>query len=283
MTAWRDQPVTTLRCDDGATAVITDHGAHLVSWQPAGQAEVLFMSQASSFAAGAAIRGGVPIIFPQFAERGPGEKHGFARNCHWQPVPPVPSALPGSAAQASYVLTNADLISPWSSRFRLAYAVSVEGAVLTMALSVTNTDVRSWSFHAALHTYLQLSDISTATLVGLEGHTFHDKVFAGRIAQQTQTDLMLVGELDRIYGQVHSPLQLHDGRRTIHIAQDGDGFSDAVVWNPGSEKARAIADLSPGAENHFVCVEAGAILQAIELAPGAQWTGRQILRVQPTL
>lgn len=235
------------------------------------------MSETSSFAAGAAIRGGVPLIFPQFAERGPGDKHGFARNCRWRRTLPA-SHQP--AAQVTYVLTNADLLSPWSSQFRLEYTVTVQGATLTMALKVINTDIQNWSFHAALHTYLQLSDIAAATLVGLEGHTFHDKVHTGQMAQQTQTALPVIGEIDRIYSQVQSPLQLHDGQRCIEVTQDGAGFSDAVVWNPGCEKARTIPDLSPGSEQHFVCVEAGAILQAIELAPGAQWTGRQILRVQ---
>ena len=33
-----------------------------------------------------AVRGGIPVLFPQFADRGPLKKHGFARDLPWQLV-----------------------------------------------------------------------------------------------------------------------------------------------------------------------------------------------------
>ena len=277
--AWRDLPSTTLRSEDGATAVILDHGAQLVSWRPAAQTEALFMSDDSRFAAGDAIRGGVPIIFPQFAERGPLKKHGFARNCLWQRAADVAKYVEEDAARTCYFLDSASCTSAdWPHQFRLEYVVIVQGSSLSMALSVINTDVHSWSFHAALHTYLRVKDIAAAHISGLAAQTFHDKVKEAQVSIQTQPLLPVIGELDRIYVDVHAPLHLHDGQARLQITQDGEGFSDAVVWNPGAVKARSLADLTLGAENHFVCIEAGAIMQAIELAPGAQWTGRQILR-----
>ncbi|HEX6371728.1 MAG TPA: hypothetical protein VF006_22595, partial [Longimicrobium sp.] len=51
----------------GATAEVYLHGAHVASWVPAGGTEALFVSRAATFAPGKAIRGGVPVIFPQFA------------------------------------------------------------------------------------------------------------------------------------------------------------------------------------------------------------------------
>ena len=60
-----------LRGEDGASALVALHGAHLLSWIPADGCERLFLSERARYDAGAAIRGGVPVIFPHFAARGP--------------------------------------------------------------------------------------------------------------------------------------------------------------------------------------------------------------------
>ena len=60
------------------------HGAHVTSWKPArDHDERLFLSERSEFRAGTAIRGGIPVIFPQFAAEGPLPRHGFARTSEW--------------------------------------------------------------------------------------------------------------------------------------------------------------------------------------------------------
>src|SRR5258708_35209006 len=62
-------------------------GAHLARWTPRGQQPVLFVSPKSLFAAGKAIRGGIPIIFPWFGSRSvgkPGPAHGFGRTSWWR-------------------------------------------------------------------------------------------------------------------------------------------------------------------------------------------------------
>ena len=63
------------------------HGAHVTSWKPAGNDEVLFISTKSRWEEGQAIRGGIPICFPWF--RGKlddphAPAHGFVRTKMWQ-------------------------------------------------------------------------------------------------------------------------------------------------------------------------------------------------------
>ena len=67
----------TLPCGDSLRVAL--HGAHVLSWVSQGR-ERLYLSPHSVMDAHAAIRGGVPVCFPQFNQRGPLPKHGFARN-----------------------------------------------------------------------------------------------------------------------------------------------------------------------------------------------------------
>ena len=68
----------------GSSADVYLNGAHVTSWIPAGGKEVLFMGKTASFAPGDPIRGGIPVVFPQFANTGPLPQHGFARKTEWQ-------------------------------------------------------------------------------------------------------------------------------------------------------------------------------------------------------
>ena len=61
-------------------------GAHITAWQPAGERPVLWLSPASAFAAGKAIRGGVPICLPWFGahpDNPSAPSHGFVRTSPW--------------------------------------------------------------------------------------------------------------------------------------------------------------------------------------------------------
>ena len=71
----------------GASALVYVYGAHLASWQTSDGDEQLFVSSTAEYGGGKAIRGGVPICWPQFAGRGSGPKHGVCRNsAEWQVV-----------------------------------------------------------------------------------------------------------------------------------------------------------------------------------------------------
>src|SRR5512135_835144 len=76
-------PKVVLANPDGSRAEVYVHGAHVTSWRPVGDEERLYLSPASEFRDGVAIRGGVPVVFPQFSNCGPLPKHGFARNVAW--------------------------------------------------------------------------------------------------------------------------------------------------------------------------------------------------------
>ncbi len=53
------------------------------------------------------------------------------------------------------------------------------------------------------------------------------------------------------------------------------GFDDVVVWNPGPAKAARLGDMPPEDWTRMLCIEAGAIAQPVQLAPGKTWIGVQ--------
>jgi glucose-6-phosphate 1-epimerase len=63
-------------------AKICTYGAHVVEATVEGE-RLLFLSQQAVFEKGKAIRGGIPVIWPQFSNRGPLPSHGFARVRQW--------------------------------------------------------------------------------------------------------------------------------------------------------------------------------------------------------
>jgi len=107
------------------------HGAHVTHWQPRGGAPVLFMSAHARFAPDAAIRGGVPVIFPWFGPRAgdprsPG--HGFARRRPWR--------LERESGQDVVLALEADASTraTWPHDFALRLHVALDTA-LTMTLA----------------------------------------------------------------------------------------------------------------------------------------------------
>ena len=80
------QPGLRLRLPCGDTAWVALQGAQVLSWVASGR-ERLYLSPKTLLDGQSAIRGGVPVCFPQFNQRGPLPKHGFVRNLPWAVVP----------------------------------------------------------------------------------------------------------------------------------------------------------------------------------------------------
>jgi glucose-6-phosphate 1-epimerase len=65
------QPVIKLQTPEGAVALISLFGAQLLSWTPGRRRRPPLLSPKAIFDGATAIRGGVPVCFPQFAGRRP--------------------------------------------------------------------------------------------------------------------------------------------------------------------------------------------------------------------
>ena len=267
-------PYVMLRATDGAAADIYLHGAHVTSWRPAPDGdERLFLSSRSEFRAGAAIRGGIPVIFPQFAAEGPLPRHGFARTVEWA-LDGIEHTDRDAIATFSFGPTAATR-AIWPAEFLATLAVRVGGPQLAVTLGVENVGASSFSFTCALHTYLRVRDAAQAEVVGLQGARFRDATDKTKLRIDDEPVLRVTGELDRVYVGAPPALVLREPKHVLGI--ETRDFPDVVVWNPGRRRAAALSDMEPNGERSMLCVEAAVVQTPITLASGGHWRGSQLL------
>lgn len=238
------------------------HGATVTSWRPSGQDhDVLFLSRASRFETGAAIRGGTPLCAPWFGPGRDGDRkpgHGFVRVAPW--TLRSASATPDGAVRVILDLTAAEYAglpdaAGYPDDVRFTYTVDF-GAELVMTLQTT-AGASDLPHEEALHTYLRVGDVRTMRLEGLEGAAYVDKTDGGR--RKTQAGpLTVTGETDRVFASA-APVRVVDPQFGRGIEITGTGQANTVVWNPWADKGSALADV--GEEwPEFVCVEAANAL-----------------------
>jgi len=270
----------TLPCGDNVLVAL--QGAHVLSWVSQGR-ERLYLSPNNLWDGKSAIRGGVPVCFPQFNQRGTLPKHGFARNMNWTSGEAVAS---GDAAHIDFTLsTNADTLATWQQAFVAELRVALTPGQLTLTLTVNNTEAKNASnselhFTGALHTYLAVDDIDLTELRGLGGRPEWDAV--ADVHGLADEVLYFDGEFDRVYSWGESassnPLHLQDGTSTLQIEQS-PSWANSVVWNPGEAKCAALADMPAHGFARMVCVEAAQVFEPVSIPAAGQWVGWQRLTV----
>jgi glucose-6-phosphate 1-epimerase len=265
-----------------AEAHVYLQGAHVTHYQPRGQAPILFLSRRSAFSPGQAIRGGVPLCFPWFgAKAGDGRApmHGFARTAPWT-LTAVEATGDGTVALELRLEPHPATRRLWPHDF-VAWHRVVVGSALELGLEVENAGAEPLGYEAALHTYLALGDVRSATLSGLAGTTYIDKTDGQRRKVEGPAPVQLDGETDRVYLGTRAASVVDDpvGGRRLVVEKDGSDVT--VVWNPWAEKARAMPDLGDEEWTGFVCVEtAQAADHAVTLAPGARHRILSVIRAE---
>jgi glucose-6-phosphate 1-epimerase len=273
-TTFAGLPAVELALPQGDTLRVTLHGAQVLSWVSGGQ-ERLYLSPKSAMDGQAAIRGGVPVCFPQFNQRGPQAerlpKHGFARNLPWQADAPELSA--DSVQLCLHLQDNARTRAWWPQAFALQLHITLRPGALRIGLKVHNTDTQPLAFSGALHTYLAVPDVTQAQLQGLGGQAEWDAV-ANTHANAADT-LRFSAEFDRVYAASKQALRLNE---QLHI-QQSDSWANTVVWNPAQALCQRLADMPEDGWRHMLCVEAAQVYEPITLPAGERWEGWQQLTV----
>ncbi|RKO96805.1 galactose mutarotase-like protein, partial [Caulochytrium protostelioides] len=149
---------------------------------------------------------------------------------------------------------------------------------------IQNTGTAPWDFTALLHTYLAVGAIGDVSVTGLQGVRYVDKVADGAEATETRESITVDGEVDRVYVDVKtSPstrlavVEKTPGRPTVSVHRSA--LPDVVVWNPWTEKARAMGDFDDDEYRTMIYVEAGHVATPYTLPAGETWTASQTLAV----
>lgn len=268
---------------NGSSAEVLLYGGQVVSWKSERREELLFMSSKclpqASFKPPKAIRGGIPICFPQFGNLGLLEQHGFARNRMWS-LDTDPSPLPPAINQSSVDLilkpTDEDL-KIWPRSFELRLRVSLCAGKLTLIPRVRNTDNKPFSFMFGLCNYLSVSDISEVRVEGLETLDYFDNLMQRERCTEQADAITFDGEIDRVYLSTPTKIAVidHEKKRTFELRKDG--MPDAVLWNPWDKKAKALADLGDEDYKTMLCVDSAVVETPIVLKPFEEWKGHQEL------
>jgi glucose-6-phosphate 1-epimerase len=267
---------------DAATGEIFLQGAHVARWQPAGaEHPVIFLSEKSHFTEGKAIRGGVPLVFPWFAERKgglPGGMHGFARTLPWEVVAAEERA--DGVALSFKLLPNQTTRDVGFDDFVLVYEVVV-GAKLTLKLEVENVGDSPLQFEEALHAYYSVSAVRRIEVSGVGDTDYLDRADNAKPKHQGPGAIRFVGETDQLHLNTTAAVTINDPGWQRQIVIEKHGSNSTVVWNPWQAKASALADLGGDAWPHFVCVEpANAAENAVTLASGGVHRMGIVVRVE---
>lgn len=254
-----------------ASARIFIQGAHLTEWIPAGAKPVLFTSGQTFYKTGKAIRGGVPVCFPWFANRAgrpDSPAHGFVRTADWI-VKEVSTDAQGTVTAVFGFHHSEATVAHWPHEFVVTYTIKA-GRELEMIFAVENLGSTPLTYEAALHTYLTVSDATQVSVGGLENVEYIDKVDGGARKKTGTEPLKFTGETDRVFLNTTSDVTLEDPGYQRNIVVAKEGSATTVVWNPWTEKAKAMADFGDGEWKEMLCIEtANSGENSVTVAPGA--------------
>ena len=245
--------------NDHASATVSLLGGHITSYIPVGKSDLLWLSDKSDFEPGKAIRGGVPVCWPWFGDKAEGlPKHGFVRTEMWYLR--SHADLDDGSTVVTLEITDRD-VKFFKPEFPFTLQMTFYiGKHLEITLTAINDGDIPVKAPVALHTYFSVSDISDVRIAGLDGASFSDRVAGADQTPQTQVgDIIIDGEVDRLYTDTADTVVISDAHRSIKVEKSGS--RTCVIWNPWIGKSSRMHDFSAEGYRTMVCAEALAAFE----------------------
>lgn len=242
-----------------AKARISLFGGHVLSFIPKhDNKDRLWLSPLTKLDTSEAIRGGVPVCWPWFSNQFPSDhltsselrlpSHGYARTRFWH----LHSINCVSPELTEVTLTfEANDMPGFPHQAKLQYQITI-GKELTLSVEIQNLDGHDFDFTGALHTYFSTDNVENAEVLGLTGD-YKDKT-QGFDRFETPAHYKITGEVDRVHLTDESRVTIREGQMNTFIEMLG--HDSVVVWNPGSDLAKTMGNVSETGFPKFLCIEA---------------------------
>lgn len=271
---------TITHSSSGASCTVNDFGATVLSFKTGSGRDCLFVSRDAKLDGSKAVRGGIPLVFPQFGQPDKSmPQHGFLRNNFWK-VDEASAYDNADSAGISYTLGLGDAKNSrggkWDKDTKLdctcVYSIKIEAESMTTKIEIKNTSEIPFDFQTLQHTYYMVDnrsalDASQCFVKGLAGYSVVDKVTGAKYILGTDP-ISIDGSVDRIYNPsgkdvVDVVIGVGSGK-TIKMTATGlvNGASvpvSCVVWNPHKENAANMGDFGDDQYVDMICVEPGIL------------------------
>ncbi|MDD0997630.1 D-hexose-6-phosphate mutarotase [Pseudomonas sp. TNT2022 ID1044] len=266
-----------------AELLVAQQGAHILSYQLAGQPPLIWLNDEAVFKTGKSIRAGVPVCWPWFGnfERNPQSvkamrvsnqaptAHGLVRAMDWE--------LGGIEAEGESL--NIEFLLPcpdgglpgWPHQVDLKLSIRL-GDQLHIQLISHNRGAQTVTISQALHSYFAVSDARNVHVEGVDGLSYIETLEDWATKKQSG-DLRFTGETDRIYLDAPPLLSIVDPAWERRIELTSTGSRSAVIWNPWIDRAAAFSDMADDGWQRMLCIETANVMgDVVSLAPGATHT-----------
>ena len=261
-----------------AEATICLYGAHIMSYKPLGEKDLLWMSPKSYYEEGKPIRGGIPICFPWFGPHKTDSKmplHGCVRLFNWNVIK-TRSLSNGETMISLEIVSSEDTKKYWPFDFKAQLDV-ICGRKLEVNLTIINTDYRSFDYTCGIHSYFNISEISNIKIEGLMGSTYFT-TFSEEYKLQDSQYIEVKQEENRRHIDTEADCIIHDAGFKRKILASKRGSKSTVVWNPWTESIKNMHDLPEDGYKSFICIESvNAFNDIISINPGKHHTTSAII------
>lgn len=263
------------------SATVAIQGAQVLTWTPAGDEPVVWLSPDARFKPGKSLRGGIPVCWPWFGPhpQDPSKPaHGIARNLDWTLI--EAAAVPEGTRLVFRLVPGEAELALWPHQAEVSLAVTV-GERLRLDLTTDNRGAEPITITQALHTYFQVEDIAEVEVEGLEGCEYIDKTAADARVRQ-DGPILIDREVNRIYLDCPGDAVIRDRALERAIRVSKTGSTSYVVWNPWAETGAAFGDMGEDGYRRMLCVETtNAASDAVTVAPGERYTLTTEYAVEP--